>query len=69
MASQVSRRLRTKEAAEYLGLAESTLEKDRVLCQIGIPYIKLGRTVVYDTAVLDEVLAARRCRSTSEPKP
>jgi len=60
------RRLRQAQAAEYLGVAESSLEKDRVLGLLGVPYIKIGRTVVYDTADLDAYLAARRRHSTSQ---
>ena len=60
------RRLRTPAAAEYLGLAESSLEKDRVTGALGIPFIKAGKAVVYDTADLDAWLAARRRTSTSD---
>jgi hypothetical protein len=60
------RRLRTEGAADYLGVATSTLEKDRITGILGVPFIKVGRTVVYDTADLDEYLAARRRHSTSE---
>ena len=60
------RRLRTPAAADYLGYAESTLEKKR-LTGDGPPFIKLGRLIVYDTRDLDSWLAERRARSTSEP--
>lgn len=59
------RRLRTPAAAEYLGYAESTLEKKR-LTGDGPPFIKLGRVIVYDTRDLDAWLASRRAISTSE---
>jgi len=59
-------RLRTEGAADYIGVATSTLEKDRVTGFLGVPFIKIGRTVVYDTADLDEYLASRRRHSTSE---
>jgi predicted DNA-binding transcriptional regulator AlpA len=59
-------RLRTPAAADYLGYAESTLEKKR-LTGDGPPFIKLGRVIVYDTRDLDSWLAERRARSTSEP--
>ena len=58
-------RLRTPEAADYLGYAESTLEKKRVTGD-GPPFIRLGRLVVYDSRDLDAWLAERRARSTSE---
>jgi predicted DNA-binding transcriptional regulator AlpA len=59
------RRLRTPAAANYLGYAESTLEKKRVTGN-GPPFIRLGRVIVYDTRDLDSWLASRRRRSTSE---
>lgn len=37
----------TPEAAELLGFAEKTLEKDRCTRELGIPYVKLGRAVRY----------------------
>lgn len=63
-----SRRLRTKAAAEYLGYAESTLEKKR-LTGNGPPFIRLGDrgAIVYDTRDLDAWLAEHRVSSTSEP--
>jgi len=61
------RRLRTADAADYLGLAEATLRKARCTGTLDIPYFQLGRTIVYDTADLDEWLANRRRTSTSEP--
>jgi predicted DNA-binding transcriptional regulator AlpA len=60
------RRLRTPAAADYLGYAESTLEKKR-LTGDGPPFIRLGRVIVYDTRDLDSWLGERRARSTSEP--
>lgn len=61
-----SRRLPTPEAAEYLGLAPVTLEKDRLTGELGIPYIKIGRAVRYDTGDLDAFLVSRRRMNTSE---
>ena len=58
-------RLRTRAAAEYLGIAPSTMEKLR-LTGDGPPFYKVGRTVLYDTSLLDEYLASRRRMSTSE---
>jgi hypothetical protein len=68
-AGRESRRLKTKEAAQYLGLGESTLEKDRVLGLMKIPFIKAGRAVIYDTRALDEWMASRQRLSTSDPGP
>lgn len=58
------RTLRTKQAAEYLNLGASTLEKYR-LYGGGPKYCKLGKIVVYDPADLDEWLSANRRASTS----
>ena len=66
MTDQEHRRLRTPAAADYLGYAESTLEKKR-LTGDGPPFIKLGRVIVYDTRDLDSWLSARRATSTSDP--
>lgn len=59
-----SPRLSTRQAAQYLGLAESTLEKARLTGE-GAPFLKLGRAVRYDRADLDAWLADRRRTSTS----
>lgn len=60
------RRLRTPEAAQYLGIGESTLEKWRCSGQ-GPVFERSGtRIVVYRVADLEEFLSARRARSTSE---
>jgi len=61
-----NRRLRTPSAAEYLGLAVSTVEKLRV-SGTGPRFIKAGpRAVVYDTRDLDAWLDERRQNSTSD---
>ena len=62
----ISRRLRTEQAADYVGLAARTLEKMR-LTTAGPRFFKIGRAVVYDSADLDEWLARQRRRSTAEP--
>lgn len=54
-----------EDAAKHLGLAASTLAKLR--CVGGSPsFLKLGRRVLYDRADLDNWLAARRAKSTSD---
>ena len=59
--------LRTKEAARYLGLAQSTLAKMRLRGN-GPTYCKAGpRIVVYRQSDLDAWLESRLRRSTSEP--
>ena len=63
----VSKRiLRTPEAATYLGLAVSTMEKKR-LDGTGPTYVRLGgRAVGYDKADLDAWLDSQRRGSTSD---
>jgi predicted DNA-binding transcriptional regulator AlpA len=58
-------RMRTREAANYCGLAHRTLEKLR-LTGNGPAYLKIGRAVVYDRDDLDDWLASKRRRSTSD---
>jgi predicted DNA-binding transcriptional regulator AlpA len=60
-----SERLNTDEAARYCGLAKATL--DQLRSKGGGPiYIKLGRRVIYDTADLDQWLAAQKFKSSAE---
>jgi hypothetical protein len=56
--------LKTPAAADYCGLAASTLEKLRVSGG-GPAYIKLGRRVVYHRDDLDAWLGTMRRQSTS----
>ena len=57
--------LPVREAANYLGLSISTLNKLR--CSGGgPPFLKLGRAVRYSPDDLKEWLDSRRVRSTSE---
>ena len=60
-----NRCLRTSEAADYIGLSKSTLEKLRVTGG-GPEYAALGRVVVYRFEDLDEWVSARKRRSTSD---
>lgn len=60
------RKLRAREAAEYLGLSSSTLAKMR-LHGNGPPYAKVGpRVVVYDLSDLETYVATRKRFSTSD---
>ena len=59
------RRLKTRQAASYLGLGESTLEKLRVFGG-GPVYEKLGRSVVYDVDDLEHWAKSRKRSHTSE---
>jgi excisionase family DNA binding protein len=57
--------LATSEAADYLGLSSSFLNKLR--CTGGGPaYIKLGRRVLYPLSELDCWLETNRRKSTSD---
>ena len=59
--------MNTPQAAAYLNLAPSTLEKDRVFGRLRIPYIKLGsKRVAYERRDLDQWKQARKRCSTSE---
>jgi predicted DNA-binding transcriptional regulator AlpA len=61
----LARALPLQAAANYLGLAVSTLNKLR--CTGGGPvFLKLGRSVRYSPDDLEDWLAARRVNSTSE---
>jgi len=57
--------LGTAAAAQYVGLAATTFCKLR-LGGGGPKYMKLGKTVRYDTADLDKWLESKKVSSTSE---
>jgi predicted DNA-binding transcriptional regulator AlpA len=58
--------LRTEDAAAYVGLAASTLEKRR-LTGAGPAFVRLGgRAVGYDIRVLDAWLERQQRTSTSD---
>ncbi len=60
------KRIRVEEAANYLGLSESTLNKLR--CYGGGPvYLKLGRSVFYRTTDLDMWISEQERSSTWAP--
>lgn len=58
-------KMKTPEAARYLGCSKSRLEKLRRIGS-GIPYIKVGRIVYYTQEALDIYLASRTFTSTSQ---
>jgi Helix-turn-helix domain len=60
-------RYRTPEAADYLGLSASSMEKMR-LTGDGPPYYKLGKICIYEQADLDAWARSRRQTSTSQNK-
>lgn len=57
--SAARRMLRTREAARYLGLASSTIEKMRGTGQ-GPRFIRMGRAIAYDVRDLDLWLDGQR---------
>ena len=57
--------MRTPQAAQYLDVSESFLEKKRVFGD-GPPYSKIGRSVLYRRAALDAWLTEQECSSTSQ---
>jgi predicted DNA-binding transcriptional regulator AlpA len=59
------RKLSVQEAAHFLGLSVSTLNKLR-LTGAGPPYMKLGRRVLYDLRDLEEWAASRKRNHTSD---
>ena len=58
--------LSTPEAAAYLGLAVSTLNKWRVYGTAGPRFLKLGRAVRYLRSDLDAFLEQQAASSTAE---
>jgi predicted DNA-binding transcriptional regulator AlpA len=58
-------RLTVEAAAAHIGLSASTLNKLRVFGG-GPVFLKLGRRVAYDLTDLDNWLASKRRRSTSD---
>lgn len=63
----VSRRLHRKQAAGYIGVSISWLDKSRLRGD-GPPFLQIGGRIVYDTADLDSYLSSCRRQSTSEPR-
>lgn len=61
-----TRYLRTREAAEFLGLSHRTLEKHRTY-GTGPKYLKLGGRVVYRVEDLQVWAAPGERTSTSDP--
>ncbi len=47
------------EAARFLGLRPKTLAKDRCTREIGIPFIKIGRSARYRMSDLEKFVADR----------
>jgi excisionase family DNA binding protein len=57
--------MRVWDAAEYLGIPESTLNQLRSSGG-GPPYIKIGRSILYDVHDLDAWIKAKKFKSTAD---
>jgi excisionase family DNA binding protein len=64
-ANPARRLLSVREAAAYLGVSKSWLDKQRVVGGF-VPFAKIGRRVCYDVTDLDAALVQAKRRSTSE---
>jgi len=56
-----------KEAAQYLNLSPSTLELDRRIGRLRIPYIKIGKRIGYLFCDLDKWIEAHRVLPSQTP--
>lgn len=65
--STASRMLRTPEAAQYLGLSESQLEKWRQT-RSGPPFARFGRAIAYDQQDLDRWIADQKVRASGDDR-
>lgn len=68
MDPSVSQLMNVKQAALYLGVSESWLNKKRGEGN-GPKFVKLGRRVLYDSRDLAAYVLERKLSSTSEYKP
>lgn len=50
----------SQQAATLLGSTESSLEKDRAVGHLGIPYVKAGKRVIYCLSDLENWLNANK---------
>ena len=64
--TEPKRVLRAPEAANYIGLSESTLAKRRLRGEEPAYLVLGGRAIGYDICVLDQWLESCRRHSTSE---
>jgi excisionase family DNA binding protein len=59
--------IKTQELAKILGVGISTVEQDRINGKLGIPFVKLGRSVRYKTEDIDRYLSSLKTfTSTSD---
>ena len=65
-ANPAQRLLSVREAADYLGVSVSWLNKQRLIGGF-VPYVKIGRRVGYDLADLYVAIQKAKRSSTSQP--
>ncbi len=61
--------LKTAEAAAILGIGKSTLDQDRLYGKLGLPFVRLGRSVRYRRSDIEAYLKnlkANTCTSSDE---
>lgn len=58
--SQEKRYLSTRECAAAFGLSKGLLDMDRCTRKYGVPFIKVGKKVLYDRKDIEAFLAARK---------
>jgi excisionase family DNA binding protein len=61
-------RLNEEQAAEYLGVAEQTLQNWRCRKRYNLPYIRVGRLIRYRKVDLDKWLESRLVGRATEPE-
>ena len=69
IARAVQKQQRYGRTPDSVQLSVPTLENDRLTGSPGIPFIKVGKAVLYDFDLLDEWLAKHRRPSASEANP
>ena len=69
IARAVQKQQRYGRTPDYVQLSVPTLENDRLTGSLGIPFIKVGKAVLYNFDLLDEWLAKHRRPSASEANP
>lgn len=57
--------LSTEQAAAFLGCSPKTLEADRCRRRWGVPFLRLGRRIVYDAQALKAWLEAQQAAPTA----
>jgi hypothetical protein len=66
--TKITELLPQKQAADFLRISERSLERHRVEGKLKIPFIKIGRRVMYAREDLEAWINANRFNSTSEAK-